>query len=64
MLALFNVPSLRFEIRLMLRAADVTPTVLDRSVKLGCGSFPVTRPQTGDNAETRYMIDTGDHLGP
>ncbi len=64
MLALFNVPGLHFEIRLMLRAADVAPTVLDRTAKLGCGSFLVTRPQAGDNADTRYMIDTGDHLGP
>jgi type VI secretion system protein ImpH len=63
MLALFNVPAQRFEVRLVLRAADIGPLVLDGTAKLGHGTFLVTGPQSADNAETRYLIEEGDDIG-
>jgi predicted component of type VI protein secretion system len=48
------VAAVRFEVRLILRAADVTPAALDSRTRLGYGAFLVTRPQTQDRHETRY----------
>ncbi|QGZ42215.1 type VI secretion system protein ImpH [Pseudoduganella flava] len=57
MLALFAVPALRYEIRLILRAQDVKPIVLDRSWRLGYASFLVTSRSANDRHETRYLIE-------
>lgn len=56
MLALFAVAAVRFEVRLILRAADVTPAALDSRSRLGYGAFLVTRPQTRDRHDTCYHI--------
>jgi type VI secretion system protein ImpH len=56
MLALFAVPSVRFEVRLILRAQDVTPVALDFRSRLGYGTFLLNRPATGDEHSTRYYL--------
>lgn len=56
MLALFAVPTVRFEVRPMLRAADVASVTLNRSSQLGRGAFLVTRPAQRDQCDTRYHI--------
>lgn len=56
MLALFAVPTVVFEICLILRAPDVKPARLHTPRGLGRGTFLVTRPQTADNDSTRYHI--------
>jgi type VI secretion system protein ImpH len=56
MLALFAMPGVAFEVRLILRAADVRPIALDNHARLGRASVVLTAPQTKDHADTRYLI--------
>lgn len=56
MLALFAMPGVAFELRLVLRAADVRPIALDNRARLGRASVVLTAPQTTDHADTRYLI--------
>lgn len=56
LLALFAVPTIRFEVRLILRAADVASVKLDRNSRLGRGSFVTTKPAAVDQDKTRYYI--------
>jgi hypothetical protein len=56
MLALFAVPTVRFEVRPMLRAADVASVTLNRRSQLGRGAFLVTRAAQRDQCDTRYHI--------
>lgn len=56
LLALFAVPTIRYEVRLILRAADVAPVKLDWQSRLGRGSFVGTRPAAADQDQTRYDI--------
>lgn len=56
MLALFAMPGVAFEVRLILRAADVRPIALDNRARLGRASVVLTAPQTEDHADTRYLI--------
>jgi type VI secretion system protein ImpH len=57
MLALFAVPELRFEVRLILRAADVTPLVLGSGARLGRATVLRGYPANVDHDETRYLIE-------
>lgn len=56
MLALFAMPTVVFEVRLILRAADIKPATLDARSRLGRGAFLVTEPRTVDQTQTRYHI--------
>lgn len=56
MLALFAIPNLRFEVRLILRAQDVLPARLSLGPRLGHGSFLATRPSALDRDGMRYYI--------
>lgn len=56
LLALFAVPTVRFEVRPVLRAQDVKPVVLDRSARLGYGSFLLCKPPPADQDRHRYII--------
>ncbi|MEM8515351.1 type VI secretion system protein ImpH [Massilia sp. MP_M2] len=56
MLALFAIPAVAFEVRLILRAADVRPVALDNRARLGRASVVLTAPQVTDHADTRYLI--------
>ncbi|MDL2356845.1 MAG: type VI secretion system baseplate subunit TssG [Pseudomonadota bacterium] len=56
MLALFAMPTVMFEVRLILRAADIKPATLDARSRLSHGAFLVTAPQTVDHDQTRYRI--------
>ena len=56
LLALFCVPTLRFEIRLVLRAADVRPSMLDQPTSLGLGTFLLSTPAAADRDDTHYFI--------
>jgi type VI secretion system protein ImpH len=56
MLALFAMPAVAFEVRLILRAADVRPIALDNRARLGRASVMLTAPRTKDHADTRYLI--------
>lgn len=56
MLALFAVPTVVFEMRLILRAADIKPVTLAGRSRLGHGAFLVTTPRTVDHDLTRYHI--------
>lgn len=55
-LALFAVPTIRFEVRLLLRARDVKPAVLNSRSRLGQGAFLLSKPQHADQMQTRYYI--------
>ena len=56
LLALFCVPTLRFEIRLVLRAADVRPSTLGQPTSLGLATFLLTAPAAADRDDTQYFI--------
>ena len=56
MLALFAMPGVAFEVRLILRAADVRPIALDNRARLGRASVVLTALRTTDHADTRYLI--------
>jgi type VI secretion system protein ImpH len=56
MLALFALPTVAFEVRPILRAADVRPAALDNCTRLGHASVLLTAPQATDHDETRYLI--------
>jgi type VI secretion system protein ImpH len=56
MLALFALPAVAFEVRPILRAADVRPAALDNHTRLGCASLVLSAPQATDHADTRYLI--------
>ena len=56
MLALFAMPTVVFEVRLILRAADIKPATLDARSRLGRGAFLVTAARTVDDGQTRYHI--------
>lgn len=56
MLSLFAVPTVRFEVRLILRQKDITSVALDFRARLGYGTFLVSKPQTADQDQTRYYI--------
>jgi type VI secretion system protein ImpH len=56
MLALFALPTVAFEVRPILRAADILPAALDNCTRLGHASVLLTAPQTTDHDETRYLI--------
>lgn len=56
MLSLFAVPTVVFEVRPILRAADIKPAKLDRRSRLGHGAFLLTAPRTVDHDQTRYHI--------
>lgn len=56
MLALFAIPTVIFEVRLTLRAADITPATLGARPRLGHGAFLLTEARTVDHDQTRYHI--------
>lgn len=56
MLTLFATVTMRFEVRLILRATDITPVRLDASKRLGHGAFLVHAPPARDRADTGYLI--------
>lgn len=56
MLALFAMPSMRFEVRLILRHDDIAPARLDGNWRLGCGSFVLEQAPPGDSDTTRYIL--------
>lgn len=56
MLALFAIPAVAFEVRPMLRAADVAPAGLGTNTRLGYGSVLLTAPSATDHDDTRYLI--------
>ncbi|MES2297039.1 MAG: type VI secretion system baseplate subunit TssG [Pseudomonadota bacterium] len=58
LLAHFALPLLDFELRLILRAADVKPIVLnaDGAARLGMGIFLVTQAETRDRPEPRFPL--------
>jgi type VI secretion system protein ImpH len=56
MLVLFALPTVAFEVRPILRAADVLPAALDCCTRLGHASVLLTAPQATDHDETRYLI--------
>lgn len=56
MLALFALPTVAFEIRPILRAADVLTAALDNCTRLGYASVLLTAPQAMDHDESRYLI--------
>lgn len=56
MLALFALPAVAFEVRPILRAAEVRPAALDDRTRLGCASLVLSAPQVADHADTRYLI--------
>ena len=55
-LALFAVPTVRFEVRPILRQPDITPVALDFQSRLGYGTFLVSKPSETDQDQTRYYI--------
>lgn len=57
MLALFAVATVRFEVRPVLRAADVAPIQLDASARLGRGATLATRPAATDQTDARYYLE-------
>lgn len=56
LLALFALPAVVFEVRPILRAADVRPARLDDRTQLGHASVLLTEPQATDHDGTRYLI--------
>lgn len=56
MLALFAVPTIRFEIHLVLRAQDIEQFTLNSDSKLGRGYVLSNKPQTADLDNTTYSI--------
>lgn len=56
MLTLFAVPTVRFEVRPILRRADVAPVALDFRSRLGYGAFLIGKPPAADQHQTRYHI--------
>lgn len=56
MLALFALPAVAFEVRPILRAAEVRTVVFDSRARLGHASVLLTAPQTTDHADSRYLI--------
>jgi type VI secretion system protein ImpH len=56
MLGLFAIPTVAFEVRPILRAADVSPVVLDFHTALGRGAVLVTTPPTADHDGARYHL--------
>ena len=58
MLGLFAIPSLEFEMRLVLRAAEVKPMRLGAAsgARLGMGAFLITKPETRDRDDLVYEL--------
>ncbi|HWW70984.1 MAG TPA: type VI secretion system baseplate subunit TssG [Duganella sp.] len=58
MLAMFETPTLRYEVQLVLRAADVQGITLSAAAgaRLGIDAFLATGPAGRDRFDTRYMI--------
>jgi len=56
MLALFALPAVAFEVRPVLRAADVRPAALDSRARLGRACVLLTAPQATNLEGTRYLI--------
>lgn len=58
MLAMFETPTLRYEVQLILRAADVHGIALSgsTSARLGIDAFLATAPAAQDRCDTRYLI--------
>ena len=56
MLALFAIPTVVFEVRLILRADDIKPAVLNGRSQLAHGAFLLTAPRMVDHDQTRYHI--------
>jgi type VI secretion system protein ImpH len=56
MLSLFAVPTVVFEVRPILRAADIKPASLAGRSRLGHGTFLLTALRTVDHDQTRYHI--------
>ena len=56
MLAMFAVPNVRYQVCLVLRAADIQGVSLDARSRLGYGAFLVAEPVTLDDAQTRYEL--------
>ena len=58
MLAMFETPTLRYEVQLVLRAADVQGITLSGSAgaRLGIDAFLATGPAERDRFDTRYLI--------
>lgn len=48
--------SLEFDVRLVLQAADVSPTVLGGGAQLGHDAFLITRPSSEDRPEPGYAL--------
>ncbi len=57
MLSLFALPAVTFEIRPMLRAADVRPAALGGTTRLCRGAILLTRPPMVDHERASYLID-------
>lgn len=56
MLALFALPTVTFEIRPILRAADVRPATLDGQTRLGHAAVLLTRPPQADHDRAGHHI--------
>lgn len=56
MLALFALPAVAFEVRPVLRAADVRPAALDTRARLGRACVLLTAPQAKNLEGSRYLI--------
>ena len=59
MLAMFDTPTLRYEVQLVLAAAEVggvTLTASGPSARLGIDSYLLTAPETRDRNDMRYVI--------
>jgi type VI secretion system protein ImpH len=56
MLALFAVPNIRFEVRLVLRAQDMAPVVLNAGPRLGYDTVLASKPSAADQDLARYCI--------
>lgn len=56
MLALFAMPAVAFEVRPVLRAADIRPAALDTRARLGRACVLLTAPQARDVDAARYLI--------
>jgi len=56
MLALFALPTVAYEVRPVLRAADIRPAAIDTCTRLGHASILLTAPQATDHDQSRYLI--------
>ena len=56
-LSLFALPTIEFEIRPVLRAADVRPAALDARTRLGQGAILLTTPSRLDHECSGYRIN-------